>query len=94
MTNERISWTTVEETVGIEALPHLHRAFLAERGVADPASMPLRRVQQAVERELNRLVSAGQAERTPEGILLDRALVADLPAKGGSTVGELLSRGA
>lgn len=93
MTGQRVSWTLVEETVGIEALPRLHRGFLAERGVADPSSMPLRRVQQAVERELNRLVSTGQAEKTADGFLVDRALLEDLPAKDGATVGELLDRG-
>ncbi len=56
------SWRGLEERVGLDALPAFHRAFLAWRGI-DAADMPLRRVGQRVEAELNRLVQEGKAER-------------------------------
>lgn len=46
-----------------DALPAFHRAFLRWRGVEGADSLPLRRAQQRVEAELNRLVQAGQATR-------------------------------
>ncbi|GHF50866.1 hypothetical protein HNQ07_002987 [Deinococcus metalli] len=61
-----LSWRTLETTVGLDALPAFHRAFLTWRGVEGAADMPLRRVQQRVEAELNRLVQAGQATRDGE----------------------------
>lgn len=59
----RLSWRDLETRVGLDALPDFHRAFLQWRGVEGAAEMPLRRVQQRVEAELNRLVQAGQATR-------------------------------
>ncbi|MFC4452893.1 hypothetical protein [Deinococcus sonorensis] len=59
-----LSWRELEGRVPLDALPDLHRRFLHWRGVADVDSMPLRRVQQRVEAELNRLVQAGQATRS------------------------------
>ena len=60
---EALSWRELESRVGLDELPAFHRAFLSWRGVADTEAMPLRRVQQRVEAELNRLVQAGQATR-------------------------------
>ena len=57
-----LSWRELEERVGLDALPAFHRAFLAWRGV-DADTMPLRRVGQRVEAELNKLVQEGKAER-------------------------------
>ncbi|BBN96346.1 hypothetical protein DEIGR_100202 [Deinococcus grandis] len=61
-----ISWRALETHVGLNDLPAFHRAFLTWRGVAGADGMPLRRVQQRVEAELNRLVQAGQATRDGE----------------------------
>jgi hypothetical protein len=58
-----LSWRELETRTGLDALPAFHRAFLDWRGVADTAGMPLRRVSQRVEAELNKLVQAGQAYR-------------------------------
>jgi hypothetical protein len=63
MTASPLSWRDLETRVGLDALPAFHRAFLSWRGVEDAGAMPLRRVGQRVEAELNRLVQAGQAER-------------------------------
>lgn len=57
------SWRELETRVGLDALPAFHRAFLTWRGVPDADAMPLRRVGQRVEAELNRLVQSGQATR-------------------------------
>ena len=54
-----ISWRALETHVGLNDLPAFHRAFLTWRGVDGADDMPLRRVQQRVEAELNRLVQAG-----------------------------------
>ncbi|GGI80478.1 hypothetical protein [Deinococcus wulumuqiensis] len=58
-----LSWRGLETRVGLDALPAFHRAFLRWRGVEGTESMPLRRVQQRVEAELNRMVQAGLAVR-------------------------------
>ncbi|PYE53534.1 hypothetical protein DES52_10863 [Deinococcus yavapaiensis KR-236] len=58
-----MTWRELEERVGLENLPAFHRAFLLWRGVDDPGAMPLRRVQQRVEAELNRMVQSGDATR-------------------------------
>lgn len=63
MTAAPFSWRDLETRVGLDTLPAFHRAFLTWRGVQDADAMPLRRVGQRVEAELNRLVQAGQAER-------------------------------
>lgn len=57
-----IDWTELEAQIGLEALPAFHRAFLVARGV-DVTGMMLRRVQQTVEREINKLVLEGKAQR-------------------------------
>ncbi|THF71109.1 hypothetical protein E7T06_04720 [Deinococcus sp. Arct2-2] len=56
MTAPELRWRTLETRVGLDALPDFHRAFLAWRGVEGVADMPLRRVGQRVEAELNRMV--------------------------------------
>ncbi|GGS35197.1 hypothetical protein [Deinococcus knuensis] len=61
-----LSWRALETRVGLDSLPAFHRAFLTWRGVEGAEDMPLRRVQQRVEAELNRLVQAGQATRSGE----------------------------
>lgn len=63
MTTSPLSWRALETRVGLDALPAFHRAFLTWRGVEDADAMPLRRVGQRVEAELNRMVQAGQAQR-------------------------------
>ncbi|MDV6374634.1 hypothetical protein [Deinococcus arenicola] len=66
-----LSWRTLETRVGLDALPEFHRAFLTWRGVEGAAEMPLRRVSQRVEAELNRLVQAEQAQKQQEDWLLE-----------------------
>ncbi|WP_102125865.1 hypothetical protein [Deinococcus planocerae] len=57
------SWREIETRVGLDNLPAFHRAFLTWRGVEGTAEMPLRRAQQRVEAELNRLVREGGAQK-------------------------------
>lgn len=75
-----ISWRDLEARVGLDDLPAFHRAFLAWRGVPDPDGMPLRRVQQRVEAELNRLVAAGRGARDGEDWNLDDGALAGFGA--------------
>ena len=65
-----VSWRELETRTGLDALPAFHRAFLAWRGIPGTEAMPLRRVSQRVEAELNRLVQAGQASRQDDGWLI------------------------
>ncbi|WP_424952344.1 hypothetical protein [Deinococcus sp.] len=65
-----MSWRELETRTGLDALPAFHRAFLTWRGVEDAAAMPLRRVSQRVEAELNRLVQAGQAKKQEDDWLI------------------------
>lgn len=75
MTTSPLSWRDLETRVGLDALPTFHRAFLTWRGVEDADAMPLRRVGQRVEAELNRMVQAGQAQRHDgDWVLLPGAL--------------------
>jgi hypothetical protein len=69
---DQIDWRALEERIGLEDLPAFHRAFLTTRGVEDAQGMFLRRVQQAVERELNKLVKEGRATRDNDRVLVDR----------------------
>ncbi|WP_407538544.1 hypothetical protein Q0M94_10120 [Deinococcus radiomollis] len=64
------SWRELETRIGLDALPAFHRAFLSWRGIEDAAGMPLRRVSQRVEAELNRLVQSGQAHRQEDDWLI------------------------
>ncbi|UBV42642.1 hypothetical protein LAJ19_13660 [Deinococcus taeanensis] len=75
-----ISWRALETRVGLNDLPAFHRAFLTWRGVERAADMPLRRVQQRVEAELNRLVQAGQGRRDGEDWHLAPEALAGFPA--------------
>ena len=61
-----LSWRDLETRVGLDALPEFHRAFLEWSGVEGAAEMPLRRVGQRVEAELNRMVKDGLATRGDE----------------------------
>ncbi|ULH16378.1 hypothetical protein MF271_07255 [Deinococcus sp. KNUC1210] len=65
-----LSWRALESEIGLDELPTFHRDFLTWRGIEDAEHMPLRRVQQRVEAELNRLVQAGQATRQADDWLL------------------------
>lgn len=76
--NHKTDWRELEERIGIEALPAFHRQFLAARGVENPDALPLRRVQQNVERELNKLVLEGKAEKTEETWLVDSGVLEGL----------------
>ena len=78
-----LSWRALETRVGLDALPDFHRAFLGWRGVEGAPAMPLRRVQQRVEAELNRLVQAGQARRQGEDWLLEGSALAGFGALAG-----------
>ena len=61
--DDTFSWRELEARLPLDELPGFHRAFLRWRGVEGTGEMPLRRVQQRVEAELNKLVQAGQAQR-------------------------------
>lgn len=52
-------WRDLETRVGLDDLPAFHRAFLTWREIKNVDDMPLRRVQQRVEAELNRMVLQG-----------------------------------
>jgi hypothetical protein len=76
-----IDWTVLEAQIGLEALPAFHRAFLVSRGV-DVTGMMLRRVQQTVEREINKLVLEGKAKREDTRIWIDPGVLTDLGLNG------------
>ena len=76
--NQPTNWRELEERIGIEALPAFHRRFLASRGVENPDALPLRRVQQNVERELNKLVLEGKASKFEETWLVDADVLTGL----------------
>ena len=86
---DRFDWRKLEEMIGLDRLPAFHRAFLASRGT-DASTLMLRRVQQAVERELNRLVMEGKAERQDETLLVDRAVLESVRLEDGRAALELL----
>jgi hypothetical protein len=83
---DRIDWRALEERIGLEDLPAFHRAFLTSRGVTDAQGMFLRRVQQAVERELNKLVQAGQATKDGDQVLVDRVVLEGVTLPDGRAV--------
>jgi hypothetical protein len=68
---EEIRWRELESRIALDKLPEFHRAFLKARGVEKPEEMMLRRVQQAVERELNKLIQEGTAHRENDEIILE-----------------------
>jgi hypothetical protein len=76
--NQQTNWRELEERIGIEALPAFHRRFLAARGIENPDAIPLRRVQQNVERELNKLVLEGKASKTEETWLVNAEVLEGL----------------
>lgn len=94
-----LSWRSLEARVPLDDLPDFHRAFLEWRGVEGSADLPLRRVQQRVEAELNKWVQSGQAVRSAEDLLIERTALegfaaarpwlsaADLPEVNGSADG-------
>ncbi|MBC7647434.1 MAG: hypothetical protein H7095_10005 [Pseudopedobacter sp.] len=57
------TWRTLESTILLDELPGFHRKFLEWRGVENAAEMPLRRVQQRVESELNKMALEGKTRR-------------------------------
>jgi hypothetical protein len=86
-----IDWTQLEAQIGLEALPAFHRAFLVSRGV-DVTGMMLRRVQQNVEREINKLVLEGKAKREEARIWIDPGLLIDLKLSDGRDLQSLIEQ--
>ncbi|MFC4638060.1 hypothetical protein [Deinococcus hohokamensis] len=76
MSRSPLRWRDLETRVGLDGLPAFHRAFLTWRGIEGAGDMPLRRVAQRVEAELNRLVQAGVARRDGEDWLLSPGALA------------------
>lgn len=65
-----LSWRTLESRVPFDELPALHRRFLTWRGIEGAEEMPLRRVQQRTEAELNKMAMAGDIQKTQDDWLL------------------------
>ena len=86
-----IDWTELEAQVGLEALPAFHRAFLVARGV-DITGMMLRRVQQTVEREINKLALEGQARREDTRIWIDPSVLKSLELNDGRSLQALIEQ--
>lgn len=59
----RLSWRSLENRVGLNQLPAFHRAFLRWRGVENTEDLSVRRAQQRVQAELNRMVQGDLATR-------------------------------
>ncbi len=76
--SSEIRWRDLEASISLDELPDFHRAFLSLRGVTDPQEMLLRRVQQTVERELNKLVQTGLARREGDEIIVSAAVLGGL----------------
>ena len=73
---DAVSWRALEGRVPLDDLPAFHRAFLTWRGVEGADTLPLRRVQQRVEAELNKLVQQGLAKREEDEVQIERAALA------------------
>jgi hypothetical protein len=73
-----VDWRELEASTPLEALPEFHRAFLRSRGVEAPETMMLRRVQQAVERELNTLLRQGLAKLEGEQLLVAKSVLDEI----------------
>jgi hypothetical protein len=71
-------WRELEASTPLEDLPNFHRAFLRSRGVDNPENMMLRRVQQAVERELNTLLRQGLAKLENERLLVAKSVLDEI----------------
>ncbi|SMB89746.1 hypothetical protein [Deinococcus hopiensis] len=76
------SWRELETRTGLDHLPDFHRAFLTWRGVEGAAEMPLRRVGQRVEAELNRMVQAGRAQKVGDDWQLEPGALAGFGGVG------------
>jgi hypothetical protein len=86
-----IDWTELEAQIGLEALPAFHRAFLESRGV-DVTGMMLRRVQQTVEREINKLVLENHARRENTRIWIDPGVLTGLELSDGRSLQSLIEQ--
>ena len=86
-----IDWTELENQIGLEALPAFHRAFLVARGV-DVTGMMLRRVQQTVEREINKLVLEHKARREDSQIWIDPGVLSGLELSDGRSLHSLIEQ--
>jgi hypothetical protein len=86
-----IDWTELENQIGLEALPAFHRAFLESRGV-DVTGMMLRRVQQTVEREINKLALEDRAKREDTQIWIDPGVLIGLELSDGRDLKSLLEQ--
>jgi hypothetical protein len=84
-----IDWTELETRIGLDALPAFHRAFLVSRGV-DVTGMMLRRVQQTVEREINKLVLEGKARREDDRTWIDPSVLETLELTDGREIKAVL----
>jgi hypothetical protein len=91
MAQAMIDWMELEAQIGLEALPAFHRAFLVARGV-DVTGMMLRRVQQTVEREINKLVLEDKAKRQDTRIWIDPGAFAGLRLNDGRDLQALLEQ--
>jgi hypothetical protein len=91
MAQAMIDWTKLEAQIGLEALPAFHRAFLVARGV-DVTGMMLRRVQQTVEREINKLVLENKAKREDTRIWIDPGTLDGLELFDGQSLESLIEQ--
>lgn len=82
MDKDQVSWRDIETRVGFGQLPALHRHFLQWRGVAGADELNVRRAQQRVEAELNRLVQAGAAQRVGDDWLISADALAGFEFDG------------
>jgi hypothetical protein len=73
-----IDWRELEASIPFEELPNFHRAFLRSKGVEAPETMMLRRVQQAVERELNTLLRQGFAKLENDRLLVVKSVLDEI----------------
>jgi hypothetical protein len=86
-----IDWTELENQIGLESLPAFHRAFLVSRGV-NVTGMMLRRVQQTVEREINKLVLEQKAKREDTRIWIDSGVLNGLELSDGRSLQSLIEQ--
>ncbi len=91
MMQHMIDWSELENQIGLESLPAFHRAFLVSRGV-DVTDMMLRRVQQTVEREINKLVLEGRARRDDTRIWIDPGALTGLELNDGRSLQSLIEQ--
>lgn len=77
---KQISWRSLEALLPLDELPTFHRAFLVWRGLEDAEALPLRRVQQRVEAELNKWVLAGDAHKTEDDVWVNSSALTGFAA--------------